>query len=188
MSRWDLFDIACIGTSLTFQGVGGWQENLRNRLRALTPRPVRIYDFGVPGATTVSAPSLSIPGRMRPRVALIEYGVNDAYTPSGISVSTFQANLSVMVDAYLAQQPGSSIFLMTMNPVIGSYAANFPSLLAYYQAVRDVATAKGVGLIDNYPDWGSPTADDIPDGLHPTPAAAAQVLVPNILEALTPLL
>lgn len=188
MSRWALFDIACIGTSLTYQGVGGWQENLRNRLRLLTPRPVRTYDFGKSAATTVNAPSISTPARMRPQVALIEYAMNDAITANSISVATFQTNLGNMVDAYQDEMPGSSIFLMTMNPTIDAAAAATPNLSLYYQAVRDVATAKSVGLIDNYPEWGTPTSGDIPDGVHPTPEIAAEVLVPNIIEALTPLL
>jgi hypothetical protein len=53
-----------------------------------------------------------------------------------------------------------------------------------------LARELGIGLVDNEATWTGMSADAlaaaIPDGLHPTPAAAAAVIIPNIKAVLAP--
>lgn len=187
--NWDVFDVAFVGTSLTYELVGGWVSNADSQMKTSTNRPVRFYNFGVPGATTATGiADIATPVRMRPRAIVIEYGMNDSYIPSGISVSAFSSNLGQIVDSVKTGSPNTRIFLMTMNPVVAPRLDTNPDWAAYYQAIRNLSVSKSVGLIDNTPDWGSPTSAEIPDGIHPTVAKNIQIVVPNVLEALLPIL
>jgi hypothetical protein len=50
------------------------------------------------------------------------------------------------------------------------------------------ASTHGVELIDVFPDYGAPTTDQIPDGVHPTLATQSAVLVPKLMAFFTPLM
>jgi hypothetical protein len=39
-----------------------------------------------------------------------------------------------------------------------------------------------------FPDYGAPTTDQIPDGVHPTLATQSAVLVPKLMAFFTPLM
>lgn len=191
MSRWDLFDVAFIGTSLTArQTSGSWLDACQSVLQLQVGRPLRFYDFGVPGAT--SAMGLAAIGsavRMRPKCTVVEFSMNDSVTALDISVATMKANLTSMVAAIAAGSADTQIFLMTMNPAIAPGAVNVPNLASYYQGVRDVAAAQGVGLIDNTPLWGTPSSGQmLSDGIHPTGAAALAVVVPSVVGAIAPII
>lgn len=187
--RWDTFDIAFIGTSLTSNlGPGPWLNGFRAILQIAKQRPISCYDLGLAGAVSSYAVSTApYVAKLAPKVAVLEFGMNDAYTPLLVPVATFGTNIESAVDILKAGAPQTSIFLMTMNPAIAPGDANVPNLLAYYQKLRDVAAAENVGLIDNTALWGTPNGTQIPDGIHPTTAAAMSIMVPNIISAISPL-
>lgn len=187
-NRWDLFDIAFLGTSLTANAICDWQPNFRSVLQAAVVRPVRLYDFGHPGAvaTTLVTDSASIT-RMRPRMVVIEVGMNDAY--AAVDLTAFGSSVTTIINAVKAADAATEIALMTMNPAISpAGAAQIAALPNYYQKLRDLSTSESVLLIDNTPDWGSPTNVEIPDGIHPTHDAAVQILVPNLIAVIAPLI
>jgi lysophospholipase L1-like esterase len=187
----DTFDCAFMGTSLTARlSATKWMNTLGSSLRLATPRPIQLYDFGVGGQASSYGVAIA-PGvaKMRPKAAVIEYGMNDAIPALGISVATFQNNLVSILQSFFTKSPDTRLFLMTMNPVIAPGTSVVPNLAAYYQGLRDVAAAQGVGLIDNTPSWGTPTASQMnADGVHPLPDYAAAVIVPNVSAALLPLI
>lgn len=147
------------------------------------------FDVGNPGWTSVDGlADVSRWAKLRPDIAVVEFAMKDAITGSGVSTANPKAKLGSIVDAIRAEYGFCQIFPMTMNRAISPGSANVPNLANYYQAVRDEASAKSVALIDNTPLWGSPSSDDIPDGIHPVRSAVLSVLVPSVASALAPYL
>jgi hypothetical protein len=86
---------------------------------------------------------------------------------------------------------------MTMNPtwdppdgIAGSAAR--PQLESYYDIYRDAASERGLLLIDHDANWLDLRESDpdlfkqyIPDGVHPTDEALAQMVTPQIIRSLT---
>ncbi|WP_424630733.1 SGNH/GDSL hydrolase family protein [Bradyrhizobium sp. SYSU BS000235] len=183
--------IAFSGTSLT-SGVpsAGWQADAINRLQVGCPSELRNFDLGAPGRTSqMGLDDVQRVVNMRPDLAVIEYAMNDALTSLDISVGTFKGNIGAIVDVIASGSPDTIIFLMTMNPVIAPGLSLIPHVENYYQGLRDVASDKGVGLIDNYPVWGAPTSGQmLADGVHPSRSAILDVLLPNIVSSLSPFL
>lgn len=184
-----VFDIATVGSSLTAGNAisRSWHRELRNALLPGKSEEIRTYNFGIGGADIDDASAVS--GRvieLRPRVITVEYSMNDCQ----LDFSHVQAATIAMLDELKNGTPGSSIFLMTMNPVVGSSlsATSRPNLGIFYQMYRDLAVSEGVGLIDSYPDWVGVTLTDIPDGIHPTAEANAERLVPAIASVIAPLI
>ncbi len=191
-----IFDVACIGTSLTDSwSANNWPLEAQALLQPGKRERVRFY--AVARQAKDSAWGLAnIKGvtDKRPRAALIEFAINDCLHPlTGIPNLTLQQsfnNTAAIIDAIRAARPDTLIWLMTMNPCIppqDQYRVNLPGYYAQYSAI---AAAKGVGLIDNYSKWLTrSTAQiqaDIPDGSHPRIEAQREVLIPNVVAALAP--
>jgi lysophospholipase L1-like esterase len=150
--------------------------------------PIVFYDFGRSGATSNTLVNVAVsPSKMRVRAVVIECGMNDANL--SVPLATFENNIKAMVDGFRASDSSTEILLMTMNPAI-SPASNalISALPAYYQTMRDLSSSLGIGIIDNTPSWGSPTTVQIPDGVHPTPESAQEVIIPNLLSVLGPMI
>jgi len=136
-----------------------------------------------------------------PDAVLMEFAMNDAHTyehapgarDAGVDLAESAANLESLIDRVRATLPGCEIVVQTMNPAFdvpgnnlgGSRRADLP---AFYQGYREVAARKGVRLIDHFAVWRELAARDperlrslIPDGVHPSPRANREVVVPNIL-------
>ena len=67
----------------------------------------------------------------------------------------------------------------------GDPVSHFPNLAAYYQMYRDVATARGLMLIDHHPNWVALQANDpttfqsyIADGVHPNAEGIGEITFP----------
>lgn len=127
----------------------------------------------------------------RPDLVLIEFAINDAYRPNGISLAESRSNTEQMIDRIRQRFPKAKIWLMTMNPVWKGYEADRPDLSLYYGQYRAIAQDKAVEYLDNFPDWqtifaGDPSrlAETVPDGVHPTLAAHRAVTVKNLAAAL----
>lgn len=196
-----IFDVAFLGTSLTAgtgtANAGGvakpgglWQPEL---MRALLPgrsSELRYYNFGIPGGTSVDGLALApkVAG-LRPRVAVIEFCVNDAATAKSVSLAQSLANTEAIIDAFQASWPETQVVLMTMSPVIGSAVASRPNLSAYHGQYRTLAASReDILLIDNEPSWAGVTIAEMPDGLHPLLSSLHARLIPDIVGVLGPLI
>ena len=134
----------------------------------------------------------------KPDVVFIEFGVNDAFLPYKISLQESKKNLNTMVDRILAANPATEIILQTMNSVmdhatLGVHATDRPQVAAYYQGYREVAKARGLLLVDHYPNWLKIMTDDlplfdrlVPDRIHPQVPGLQQVLLPELKATLCP--
>lgn len=183
------FDIACIGTSLTTgPNSGSWQAGIVARLTPGAPRPIITYDLGYGGwnSRDHGLANIGTVARLRARVVLIEFIMNDANINNGISVAESQSNHQAMIDAIKAASPGTQIYLMTMNPTVGR--SDRPNMVDYNAMYQSLAASNGIGFIDNYPLWDGATTVEIPDGIHPTAAAVATRTTVNVANTLAPLI
>ena len=131
----------------------------------------------------------------------VEFGMNDAIARPGqsqaVTLAQFTANLNTIITGIKAGLPNAEILLLTMNPArdttesptAGTYR---PNLALYYQAVREVAAAQSLQVIDTYPLWlklqkSSPIqlASYLPDGVHPVVAGIQAITTPAVIAALT---
>lgn len=140
-----------------------------------------------------------------PDTLLLEFAVNDAHSyeiypgalDRGIDLEESRANLEAIIDRVRGVSRHCEIILQTMNPAYDApgqtnYAGSYrPQLGDFYQGYREVASARGLKLIDNTAMWEEIRQKDlarfqelIPDGVHPTPAAVRGVLVPHLLRQL----
>lgn len=195
--------VVVYGTSLTFSGA--WPEQLNEWLAGEYAGQLELINAGIPSGSSQNVnPVLDGLGRLDARVlskdpdtVFLEFAVNDALVGNNISVAQSRANLGTMIDRILRDRPGREVIVMTMNPAWdppGQFAAGSarPNLAAYYQAYRDVAGERGLLLVDHYDNWLRLRAADealfeqfVPDGVHPTVAAQAQIVTPAIIRVLT---
>jgi lysophospholipase L1-like esterase len=156
------------------------------RLQEQAPTEVRFYDLGEAArASNWGLTNISQVVATRPQVAVIEFAINDAYTSFNISLAQSRTNTEGMINAIRSGSPGTRIFIMTMNPVLTS---DRPNLADYYAQYRQISVDNGVGLVDNYPDWGTATVGEIPDNVHPNIEGLRRVLIPNVVKTLKPLI
>lgn len=187
--------IATIGTSLTNglqAGPDSWQSYLTVALRGAGSVDPVVYNFGISGASSESyLASLAAPLKTRPDILLMEFTINDAYTPYAISLAECEANAINIIEQFRAVNADIVPCLMVMNPCVAGSgpALDRPNLVAYNDVYRDLAAGDpDLKLIDNWASWGTPDLTLIPDGIHPPRSAEKPRLIPNIVTALAPLL
>jgi acyl-CoA thioesterase I len=205
--------VAAIGTSLTKSLSAVWFDTqLPNWLNTLGPGKATILNNGIAGsASSYGAGATGQPAQssglynqlpttlaQHPDVVFIEFGMNDAYVPYNLDVTTSKSNLRSMVDQILASGPKTEVVVQTMNNCRpGSvHEQDRPQLVAYYQGYRDAistyyACNARVVLVDNHPSWvnlyqTNPTLWNayVPDGIHPLANGTAAITIPNIKAAL----
>lgn len=191
--------VVAFGTSLSF--------HLAPILRAFLQRRygerVEVVNAGLSGKASRTALEVLEFQVLRraPDALLTEWAINDAHSylhepqarDAGISVQESRANLEALVARVQDALPGCEIMVMTTNPTFDAPGSTSqagtarPELEAYYQGVREVATARGLTLIDGEKFWSSLRAGDealfrflVPDGVHPTPLALREHFVPFI--------
>ena len=132
----------------------------------------------------------------KPDVVFIEFATNDAYLPYKISLEDSRKNLNTIIDAILAANPQTEIILQTMNSVMdkpgsGPHATNRPKLAEYVQGYRDVAKARRLLLVDNYPNWQTLMTNDlgrfdklVADRIHPQLAGYREIVLPELKKTL----
>ncbi|MCX6877944.1 MAG: GDSL-type esterase/lipase family protein [Verrucomicrobia bacterium] len=202
--------LATMGTSLT-GGTWRWPEVMMNDwLNKEWPGQVTLCNEGV-GA---SASSMGFNGDMttsglgkldaviahKPDAVFIEFGTNDAFLPYRISLEDSKKNLNVMIDRLLAANPATEVILQTMNscmdqpqPGGGKHATDRPQVAAYFEGYREVAKARGLLLVDHYPNWLKIMTSDlplfdrlVPDRIHPQAEGYQKVLLPELKATLCP--
>jgi acyl-CoA thioesterase-1 len=178
--------VATYGTSLTADGL--WQPQLQQRLEQCLHRPVRVLNLGRGG--TVSSwgrENVQSVIAARPEVVLIEFAINDAYKPHGISLAQSYDNTRAIVDDIRRALANAKIFLWTTNP---TKETTRPDVALYYRQYERLANDLGVGLIDLYPRWLEALAGTrwrrlMPDKVHPTQNAYQQVALGPIVRAVS---
>lgn len=182
------------GTSLTANGA--WVDHLEAILENNYPEQCTLINSG--GAGKNSQWGLEqLEGRVlkhKPNTAFLEFSINDAVARFDISVETAQANLEAMIDRILETNPKCEIILMTMTPG-DKYAEGHRSyrkdIELHYEMYRSVAKARGLQLIDHYPNWTALQSSDpkrfkeyVPDTIHPNASGCSEVVTPAVLDAL----
>jgi lysophospholipase L1-like esterase len=186
--------IATLGTSLTagIQPSYSWQRNLHVSLQSGKSLGSVVLNYGVSGASSsVGLSSLEELIHSRPDIVLIEFSVNDAYSPYSITTEQSKSNIEQIVELMRADNPLVKICLTILNPPVpGSSASTSRPNYADYKAVYyDLASEdEGLVLIDCSSSWGAPTLEQIPDGLHPPVDQFNAVSLPVITNALLPLI
>jgi lysophospholipase L1-like esterase len=203
--------IAAIGTSLTV--LGAWSGQMGDWLNATYAGHATIYNCGVGASASQNTPTYTSAGSglgtqltnalsHNPDAVFIEFGVNDAYTPYGITPQMSRDNLQAMIDQIRAWSSSHSkpveIVVQTMNNVADinghSESTLRPKLAEYYEGYRTVAKNNGVLLIDHYNDWlklynsesNHATWLGYMDeyGVHPNTVGSANIILPTIQKAL----
>jgi acyl-CoA thioesterase I len=175
-------------------------------LNKVWPGQVAFFNEGV-GASASSVgpggnPALSGLGKLpavlahKPDVVFIEFATNDAYLPYKISLEDSKKNLNTIIDALLAANPDVEIIIQTMSackdqPGSGRHASDRPRLADYFAGYREVTEARGLRLVDHYPNWLKIMTDDparfdrlVPDRIHPQAEGYREVLLPALKAAL----
>lgn len=176
-----------IGTSLTHGEI--WPGAVAAALSACRPGGVVAEIVALPGAASPwGVDALDKALAMRPHVVAIEYAINDASLWRGVTLARSRANHEEMIRRIRAA--GATPVLATMNHAFGREAWERPGLAAYEALYRALAVELSVGLVDIAPRWRALDADALtrrmPDGLHPTPEATIEIVVPAFVAALGP--
>lgn len=180
---------------------------------AFDGRDVTVINAGVGGHTTKNGRDRFEKDVLakKPTVAVIMFGINDAAVDvwkkppaSGprVALADYRANLTAMTRALKAQ--GARVILMTSNPLTWADATRklygqapyrpeavdgFNVVLRdYVQAVREIAAAEVVGLVDVFAAFETQAARPghqpgslTPDGMHP--GDAGQRVIADLLIA-----
>lgn len=183
----DIRRVVTFGTSLT--ACGGWQQRLSVALGLVRGHEVEVETIAEPGRDSRWA--LANVERViarAPDMVLAEFAANDASLLHFMSVRESGGNMKTLMSRIQKGVPGAIIFIMAMNPVWGHRALIRPRLRHYCDRHAQIARDMGVGFVDHRPAWEKFSPAEIrrviPDGGHPKPAVAEQLIVPAILAAL----
>jgi acyl-CoA thioesterase-1 len=195
--------VVVYGTSLT--AGGAWVSQLSSALNAQYPGKITWVNAGLSGKASNSgvANLSSMVLSQNPDAVFIEFGMNDAFTayPMGdidkdITPTQSKANLNSMIDSILAARPNCEVVLQTMNPAWDASNGNQsgtirPNLDTYYQGYREVASQRGLRIVDNYATWLKLQSNQqslfesyVADGTHPNATGSQQLVTPSIRSVL----
>lgn len=196
--------VVVFGTSLTAGGI--WAGQMQSWLTNTYAGALTLINSGLSGKN--SKYGLEHLGSKvlihKPDTVFIEFGMNDAFTNYtgadavyNISVAQARSNLISMIDLILTNRPDTEIILQTMNPAWDSPGGSGisvtarPELPECYQTYRDIATERGLLLLDYYPAWKTLQLTDpeafksyVADGTHPNAAGYTAVALPFLKQRL----
>lgn len=178
--------IVLLGTSLT---AGGelWLRRVRARLEACRPGGVALTRVARPGAAGAwgqarLAEILADP----PDLIAMEFTINDSALHRGEPLARAAARHEAMLAQ--AARAGVPVLLMTMSPAWRLRAWPRPGQVAYRDAYRALAAQGRAALLDTIALWRAlpepRRRDMVPDGLHPTDEAMAEIFAPALADAL----
>lgn len=180
--------VVALGTSLTARG--GWPEALERTLGRCLEQPVSVVVVAQPGATSDWAiGAIGSVLAKQPDIVLVEMAANDAALHRLVSMSASRLNMSRIFQRLAAHKLRPQVFGMAMNPVSGLRGLDRLFLDRYVNLHRKLALQSGAGFIDHRPAWSALPQQRlraaIPDGLHPSQVASAEIVVPMIAKAIT---
>jgi len=173
---------------------------------------VRLVNLGVGASASIYVPGAMNPSvhegkcgldrarevaEHRPDAVFVEFAVNDAYLPYGISLEDSVRNLEEIFEHIRETCPGVELFLLTTNPVkdaaSGKHASQRPRLRAYLAAHTALAERLGIPVLDVHAEWQRLLEEDsrrfdelVPDGIHPGLEGYREILLPVVQRALQP--
>ena len=184
--------IVTLGTSLTADAY--WVSSIEEwlKLKANNKDNLTIKNLGIHGGSSIDALSQMVNTlSLNPDVVFIEFSINDAYLPFGITLEESKKNLIKIIEELNAYNEEIIIILQTMNNPIGKHLLEAPYIDDYYEIYREISISNNLLLIDHYPIWMNLYNQDstkwkeyVPDGLHPNEKGCINIIVPSIKEAL----
>ena len=183
--------ILLVGTSLTARG--NWAAPLARALAVRNCPDVAVEVLARPGANSAwgeaALAARLANGTSLPGTVVIEFTGNDASLIRGLSLTASDISHRRMIE--MVQRSGAVAVLLVISPSFGRKRLERPGFDGYRRLYRDIATAADAGFIDTTAGFRSSAASRrralIPDGLHPTPAALTQLMVPALAAFLEPL-
>ena len=176
-----------VGTSLSHRE--RWPEALADRLERCTGTRPQVEVIAQPGAASDWGAAQLI-GRIGPppSAALVEFGANDADRLDGLSESeSYAAHTRIF-----AALEGVPTVVMRMSPALGLRGWTRLGREEREDAIAAWAVSAGIGILDLDRRWRARWEAtkgwraEMPDGLHPLPAAAAAVIAPAAAALLVP--
>jgi acyl-CoA thioesterase I len=178
--------VVTLGTSLTARG--GWQQDLAFAVAECTGRAVEVHRVALPGANSKWGLAVidSVTAHA-PDVVVIEFAINDAELWGGVSLEESRQNLREMTSILRQGDDGVRIVLPSMSPAHGLRGWVRPFLGSYYQDLATLAAELDATYVDINARWQAMPQDDLaaalPDGIHPVPAIATAIIVPELAGA-----
>ncbi|MEO8494657.1 MAG: GDSL-type esterase/lipase family protein [Planctomycetota bacterium] len=169
--------IVCFGDSITgaYYHTGGqraWCDMLGLALQKAYPQAdVEMINAGISGHTTVNALARIENDVLakQPHLVVVMFGMNDV---TRVPLAEFRENTRTIASRCL--DSGAAVVLCTPNSVYDNAARPNDRLAEFSQAVRDVATALKLPLVDCFAQWKQLRADDptrwmlmMSDTIHP---------------------
>lgn len=176
--------LLALGTSLTANYQ--WPHELARQLSRCLARKVDIEVLAVAGAnSSQAAKQFGSRRNRRPDIVLVEFASNDADFLDGTGLDKSRSNHKALLGRIREDVPGAQVVLMTMNPAFGLRGWVRPQLMKYNEMYRGLAAYNDVALVDLTPSWSESLAAtgykvQLPDGLHPTQAAASRIILPTV--------
>jgi acyl-CoA thioesterase-1 len=180
--------IVVFGDSLTeggFDAGKSYTDYLQHMIDA-KQYPFRVVNLGISGDTTTGGVERMQPAiAMNPKIVILELGGNDGLR--GLPISTTQANLERMIEAF--QKPGVEVVLagMTLPPNYGrEYIQSFEKMYV------DVARKHKLTFIPFLLEGIRQQLGKTPglmntDGIHPT-AKGNEIVASTVMQTLEPML
>ena len=180
------------GTSLCTKQYSAWVDQVQALIEAGFPKLCTVTNSAQAGAASNWGLD-NIDQRViahKPDTVLIEFGINDAYTPYKISVADAQKNLETMIKKVQVALPNCEIILMTMNQPAHGVEPR-PAFDDYCAMYRKVAKEQKLKLIDIVLVWEELFAADekkwnllVPDKVHPNADGNSLITTPTIMKGL----
>jgi lysophospholipase L1-like esterase len=174
--------IVAFGTSLTARAV--WPDPLAEALSRCVPGGVTVARVAAPGVNSDWAlANLGEVAAARPHLVVAEFAVNDADLADGLWPGRSRFNHRLLVRKLNELDDPPAILLVATAPVSGlAQWLKRPLLPLYQAAYADIAAAEGAGFLNATARWKALNghAQYLPDGLHPDPAAEAELIAPAL--------
>lgn len=181
----EALQIVTFGTSLTSEPA--WPDLLANELETCLEHPVSVTRIAAPGmGSTWALTQLEQVIAVQPDLVLIEFAINDADLRDGVSRRSSLAQHRDIIQSLNRALPDTELVLMTMSPAQGLRSLIRPFLASYYADQAKIAESENIALLDLYGRWLDLPAPErkAPDGLHPSNAQTAALIVPALVETL----
>ena len=174
--------LAAGGTSLSAQAT--WPEAVAKHLQTCIAHPVTLKKLTKGGETSQwGVDNIATLARDAPDIVLLEFTINDADIRRGVSLSQSLQNHRALIDALQQANPEVRIFLLRLNRAYGGRAMIRPRLAAYERQLTRLIS-ETVTIVDTRPLWAKAGREALPDGIHPDPATALEIMKPVLTAAL----